>query len=199
MPEKKSRLSQLIINEQKTRGLNERECATELGVLQQTYSTWKAGRVPREKVWPALAAFLHISEDALKELIDEVSEAPSSGKLPALSVYTHARTYGRMADRKEAKLKFDTSRKTVPEGRYAVIVDTKIMEPALPVGCKAWLDPGIWPKPGNDVVAHARGNGWIGRLVSLENGNATLHRFGADPVEIADVDAVHVIVLSERI
>ncbi|MEV4606150.1 hypothetical protein MRBLMR1_001090 [Neorhizobium sp. LMR1-1-1.1] len=198
MPEQKSRLSQLIINEQKSRGLTERECAVELGVLQQTYSTWKAGRIPREKVWPALSKFLNVPEDTLKELIDEATGSPG-GKLPPLTVYSNVRTYGRMADRKEAKLKFDTSRKNVPEGRYAVIVDTKIMEPALPVGCKAWLDPGIWPKPGHDVVAHARGNGWIGRLAKLENGNATLHRFGADPIEIPDVDAVHVIVLSERI
>lgn len=197
MPEKKSRLAQLIIDEQKSRGLTDRESAGEIDVLQQTYSTWKAGRIPREKTWPSLAKFLKMSEIDLRALIDDASVA--TGKIPPLTVYSNVRTYGRMADRKEAKLKFDTSRKNVPEGRYAVIVDTKIMEPALPVGCKAWLDPGIWPKPGHDVVAHARGNGWIGRLAKLENGNATLHRFGADPIEIADVDAVHVIVLSERI
>lgn len=198
MPEKKSRLAQLIINEQKTRNATDRECAAEIGVLQQTFSTWKAGRIPREKAHEGLANFLRIPVSQIDGLIDEAADAPGA-KLPSLSAYANVRVYGRMADRKDGKIKFDTSRKALPEGRYAVIVDTKIMEPALPVGAKAWVDPGIWPKPGNEVIAHARGYGWIGKLERLENGHATISRFGADPVEITDVDAVHVIVLSERL
>jgi hypothetical protein len=73
------------------------------------------------------------------------------------------------------------------------------MEPALMVGTKAWLDPAVWPKPGNEVMVHAKGGAaWLGRLVSIADGRAEIER-PAGTMTIRDVEAVHVIVLSERV
>lgn len=194
MPEKKTILAKMLIDEQKARGMTDREVAAELGVLQQTYSTWKANRVPRDKAHDAIAAFLRVSSARVAELADEASVPDETH----LSAYASARVYGRVSDRKEGKFKFDTSRKKVPEGRYAIVVDTKVMEPAFRVGLKAWLDPSVWPKVGDDVIAHSRGVGWIGRLAELGT-VVRLERYSGEPVEVKDVDAVHVIVLAERV
>ena len=195
MPEKKTRLAQMLIDEQKKRGWTDRAASADIGVLQQTYSNWKAGTIPRDNAHAGIAKFLGISIAELDELIEEAAAAPEE---ISISAYSSARTYGRMSDRKEGKFKFDTSRKAVPEGRYAVIVDTKIMEPAFRTGCKVWLDPGIWPRVGDDVVVHSNGVGWIGQLEALGE-TVKLARYNGEPTVVKNVDAVHVIVLAERV
>lgn len=198
MPEKKSQLAQMIIDEQARRGLTDREAAAIVGEQQQTFNTWKHGSLPRLPR-PNLAAFLNVDADRLEVLVEEARVAATVSKLPSLAVYAKVSTYGRIADRKDGKFKFDTTRKAVPEGRYAIIVDTKVMEPAFKVGCKAWLDPGVWPRVGDDVVAHTRGGlAWIGRLEELAD-VVRLTRYNGEPVVVSNVAAVHVIVLAERV
>ncbi|TCR07219.1 S24 family peptidase [Neorhizobium sp. JUb45] len=198
MPEKKSRFAQMLIDKQRERNLTDRETAGELGEQQQTFSTWKRYSLPRLPR-PKLASFLNISEEKLAEFVEEARHAAVDGKIAPLTAFAKASTYGRVSDRKDGKFKFDSTRKAVPDGRYAVIVDTKLMEPVFKVGCKVWLDPTVWPKPGNDVIAHSRGGlAWIGRLEELGE-TARLSRYAGDPVTVSDLTAVHVIVLAERV
>lgn len=197
MPEIKSRLLQSILKEQKRRGVKDRAVYEELGVPQQTYSTWKAGVIPRPRQYPAIAGFLGVPEEDVAEMAREAAETS-----PASTPITIARTYGRMSDRKEGKFKFDPvndGRKRIPEGRYAIIVDTKVMEPVFHVGVKVWLDPSRWPSPGDDVLAHSGGFAWIGRFEGMSNGAVQLSRYDGSQVEVKNVEAVHVIVLSERV
>ncbi|WP_421446314.1 hypothetical protein [Agrobacterium tumefaciens] len=197
MPEIKSRLLQSILKEQKRRGVKDRAVYEELGVPQQTYSTWKAGVIPRPRQYPAIAGFLGVPEEDVADMAREAAETS-----PASTPITIARTYGRMSDRKEGKFKFDPvndGRKRIPEGRYAIIVDTKVMEPVFHVGVKAWLDPSRWPSPGDDVLAHSGGFAWIGRFEGMSNGAVQLSRYDGSQLEVKNVEAVHVIVLSERV
>ncbi len=198
MPEIKSRLLLALLKEQKQRAVKDRAVYEELGVRQQTYSSWKAGVVPRPMHYPALAAFLGASEDDVADMAREASEAVTG----TITTITSARVYGRMSDRREGKFKFDAfneGRKRIPEGRYAVVVDTKVMEPVFHVGVKAWLDPARWPAVGDDVLAHSGGFAWIGRFDGMNGGAVQLSRYDGSQVEVKNVEAVHVIVLSERV
>ncbi|UYE95783.1 hypothetical protein HAAEEKHM_00063 [Sinorhizobium phage AP-16-3] len=201
-----SRLSQMLLNEQAKRGLTDYKAAKEIGVLQQTYSSWKHGSVPRPNRYAAIAGWLHISIDMARELCEEAVASTGSTKLPRVAPVAEA---GRVADRKEGKFKFDAassgaaggSGSRIPSSRYTVSVDTKVMEPALLVGTKAWLDPSVWPKVGNEVMVHGKGGiAWLGRLESLENGRAEISRYAlGNRITIDDVQAVHAVVLSERV
>ncbi|NTF69417.1 S24 family peptidase [Agrobacterium rhizogenes] len=192
----------MLLNEQVTRGLTDREIAEKHNWLQQTFSRWKMGSLPRPHMFASIASFLQISTDMVRELVDEAKQSTGSTKLPKIGVFNTARVYGKVTDRKEGKYAFEAfnqGRKRIPEGRYAIAIDTKVMEPALLVGTKAWIDPAIWPKPGNEVIVHAKaGAAWIGRLVALSGGRADVER-GGQMMTIRDVEAVHVIVLSERL
>lgn len=197
-----SRLSQMLLNEQAKRGLTDYKAAKEIGVLQQTYSSWKHGSVPRPNRYAAIAGWLHISIDMARELCEEAVASTGSTKLPKLE----PPVLGRVADRKEGKFKFDSANagspgSRIPSSRYTVSVDTKVMEPALLVGTKAWLDPSVWPKVGNEVMVHGKGGiAWLGRLESLENGRAEISRYAlGNRITIDDVQAVHAVVLSERV
>lgn len=197
MPEVKSRLLQSILKEQKRRAVKDRAVYEELGVPQQTYSTWKAGVIPRPRQFPAIAAFLGISEDDVAEMAREAAETA-----PSITPITVARTYGKISDRKAGKFKFEPindGRKRIPEGRYAIVIDTKVMEPVFHVGVKAWLDPSRWPSVGDDVLAHSGGFAWIGRFEGMSNGAVQLSRYDESQLEVKNVEAVHVIVLSERV
>lgn len=200
-----SRLSQMLLNEQAKRGLTDYRAAKEIGVLQQTYSSWKHGSVPRPNRYAAIAGWLHISIDMARELCEEAVASTGSTKLPR----TVEQPAGRISDRKEGRFKFDPvstgsssgGSKRIPSSRYTVSVDTKVMEPALLVGTKAWLDPSVWPKVGNEVMVHGKGGiAWLGRLESLENGRAEISRYAlGNRITIDDVQAVHAVVLSERV
>lgn len=199
MPEKKSRLSQMIIAAQKKRDFKDKQAYEFLGVKQQTYSSWKRGVVPRPAMYPSLAAFLDVTEEKVAELAQEATEVENPNRL---SMFASVRVYGAMSDRKEGKWKFqpvNDGRKRIPEGRYALVVDTKIMEPVFHVGTKVWLDPSRWPQQGDDVVVHSGGLGWIGTFVSMSEGKASITRYAGDPLMVENVEAIHVIVLSERV
>ncbi|NZD50499.1 hypothetical protein H0Z56_11950 [Rhizobium leguminosarum] len=192
----------MLAAEQIKRGQTDREVAENHGWLQQTFSRWKLGSLPRQHMFASIAAFLGTDDAAVRELVMEAQESSSSTKLPSVAAFGPARVYGRVTDRKDGKYVFDAfnkGRKRIPDGRYAIMIDTKIMEPALPVGTKAWLDPAIWPAPGNEVLAHAKGGAaWIGRLVGVSGLTAEIER-GGSTMTVRDVEAVHVIVLSERV
>jgi hypothetical protein len=192
----------MLINEQTRQGLTDREVSAKFDWLQQTFSRWKMGSLPRPHMFASIANFLQISTDMVAELIDEATTSTGNTKLPA-GLKT-ASVYGRVTDRKEGKYVFEPfnmGRKRIPEGRYAVLVDTKVMEPALLVGTKAWADPGVWPQAGNEVMVHAKGGvAWIGKLVSLADGEAVISQYArSGNLTVRNVEAIHVIVLSERV
>lgn len=191
----------MLMREQSQRGLTDRQAAGEIGVLQQTFSTWKSGSVPRPNKYRAVADWLRISPDMMVELAEEAQQSTGNTKLPRLD---RAREYGRISDRKDGKFKFDpvnAGRKRIPEGRYSISIDTKVMEPALLVGTKAWLDPAVWPRVGNDVIVHAKGGvAWLGRLEKMGDGVAEISQYAGDgSVTVKDVQAIHVVVLAERV
>jgi hypothetical protein len=179
-----SRFSQMLIEEMKAREVSESVVATEFGWTKQAFNTWKNGVMPRKQWFGPLSRFLHISIDDVESITNEARVGIASGLV------------GRVTDRKDGRFHFDG----IPSDRYAFSVDTKIMEPALVLGAKAWAQPGVWPQIGNEVIAHARGgSAWIGRLSGMENGAAILNRHAAPEITVRDVQAVHVIVLSERL
>ncbi|MGO8211886.1 hypothetical protein ACC782_33940 [Rhizobium ruizarguesonis] len=190
----------MLANEQTKQGLTDREVMAKTGWLQQTFSRWKMGSLPRQHMFASIASFLGVSTEAVAELVEEASASTGNTKLAA--AYGGVKIYGKVTDRKAGKYVFEAfnqGRKRIPEGRYAILVDTKVMEPALLVGTKAWLDPAVWPKPGNEVMVHAKGGvAWIGRLVGLVADRAEILADGKE-MTIRDVEAVHVIVLSERV
>ncbi|MBB5664788.1 hypothetical protein GGE68_002985 [Rhizobium leguminosarum] len=198
----RTRFAQMLAAEQIKRGQTDREVAENHGWLQQTFSRWKLGSLPRQHMFASIASFLETDENAVREMVEEAQESAASTKLPNVAAFNAARVYGRVTDRKDGKYVFDAfnkGRKRIPDGRYAILIDTKIMEPALPVGTRAWLDPAIWPSPGNEVLAHAKGGAaWIGRLVGVSGTSAEIER-GGSTMTVRDVEGVHVIVLSERV
>lgn len=200
MTAKKTRLATLISQEQIKRGLNERDAAAECGVIQQTFSAWKRGVIPRDNKLAAIAAFIGVAPEMMDELIDEAAAEAVSTKLPRMGSFDTAREYGRIADRKEGKFKFDTSRTSIPAGRYAISMDTRAMEPALRLGTRVWADPAVLTKAGDEVMVHtASGFAWIGVLEHYELGRAVITRPDGWRRELDNVTAVHTIVLAERI
>lgn len=200
MAPSKSRFAQMLANEQAKQGMTDREVVAKYDWLQQTFSRWKMGSLPRQHMFASIGQFLGVSTDAVAELVEEASASTGNTKLAA--AYGGVKLYGKVTDRKAGKYVFEAfnqGRKRIPEGRYAILIDTKVMEPALLVGTKAWLDPSVWPKPGNEVMVHAKGGvAWLGRLVTLADAQAVIAADGKE-MTIRDVEAVHVIVLSERV
>jgi hypothetical protein len=181
-----SRFSDTLTAEIKRREISDTMAAEEFGWTKQAFSTWKRGVLPRQQWYGPLSRFLGIDVHEVEALIDEARTATNPPEPTA----------GRVTDRKDGRFHFDS----IPAGRYAFSVDTRVMEPALVLGGKAWAQPGIWPQPGNDVIVHAKGgSAWIGQLSALGVGEATLKRQAADELTVRDVLAVHVIVLSERV
>jgi transcriptional regulator with XRE-family HTH domain len=200
----RSKLAQKILEAQGS--ARDREVAERHGWLQQTYNRWKNGGVPRPDMYASLAAFLGVDRDEVESLVLEARDGAAASPVPKTGVFNTAKTYGRVTDRKEGKYAFEPfnqGRKRIPEGRYWIHIDTKVMEPALPVGTRAWIDPAVWPKPGYEVLVHAAGgSAWIGRLVSLVGDTAEIERYAAAGLEtmtVRNVAAVHSIILSERV
>lgn len=193
----------MLFNEQMRREATDRQIATEFDWLQQTFNRWKAGSLPRPHMYPSIAKFLKISVDMVTELVEEAVVSQSTTKLPKAVTFNSARVYGKVTDRKAGKYGFEAynqGRRHIPEGRYCILIETKVMEPALVVGTKAWLDPGVWPQVGNDVLVHSAGGAaWIGRLAANNGATADLERHAGPPVTVRDVKAIHVIVLAERV
>ncbi len=200
MTAKKTRLAQAIAAKQIELGLNERDAAAKCQVIQQTFSAWKRGVVPRDNKLAALTAFLGVSPEEMGRLVDEAGAELGATKLPRMGSFDTAREYGRLADRKEGKWRFDTSRTAIPSGRYAITMDTRAMEPALRLGTRAWADPGVFARVGDEVMVHvASGFAWVGVLEHWETGRATITRPDGWRRELDNVVAVHTIVLAERI
>lgn len=178
-----SKLAEMLANEQARRGVTDYRAAADIGVSQQSYSTWKAGSIPRPNKHAAVAEWLGIPPEQMLELA---------------SPQKAAATYGRVSDRKEGKYRFDTDAdgRRIPAARYSFPVDTNVMEPALLYGTRAWADPAVWPKPGHEVMAHGpKGVAWLGRLVSVDG----VVENAAGRFIVEGVEAIHVIVLSERV
>lgn len=191
-----TKLARAIAKRQDELGLTDRVAAEKLSTLQQTFSTWKRGTIPRQPVHAALSAWLGISIDELDQMIEEAkTEAPAIN----LTTFANARQYGKIADRKTGKFRFGTGRHRVPSGRYQMRVDTKVMDPIFLVGSTIWLDPAIPAQIDNDVVVHAEGFGWIGCLVGWDAAGARLERNNGEDMLVPNVEAIHVIVLSSRV
>ncbi|WP_247750174.1 hypothetical protein [Rhizobium sp. 16-449-1b] len=191
-----SRLSQMLTAEVKRRQISEIKIADEFGWAPQTFNTWKHGVVPRQNWFVALSNFLNIPMSDVEMLVEEARTSTGNTKLPKIDP-----VFGKVSDRKDGKFAFPAEHgQRFPLGRYAIRVDTKVMEPALLVGTKAWLDPSIWPQTGNDVLVHTKsGAAWIGQLAAIENNTAKLHRHAAKEIVVSEIEAIHVIVLSERL
>lgn len=196
----KTRLATLISQEQIKRGMNERSAAEACGVIQQTFSAWKRGVVPRDNKLAAIASFLGITPEEMSKLVEEASTEATTAKLPRMGSFDHAREYGRLIDEAEGKWIFDTSRKAIPEGRYSIKVETRAMEPALRQGARVWADPGVTARAGDEVMVHVDGGfAWIGVLQHYEIGRASITRPNGWRRDLDNVVAVHTIVLAERI
>ena len=198
-------LSQMILNKQRSEALTDREVAAALSaahgkdVLQQTYNKWKKGHAPSAMFWPALAKWLDVDESEIEKLAEETK---GSTKLPAFTALAYVKQHGKIADRKEGKYRFEAynmGRRRVPEGRYIMTVDTKVMEPIFHAGTQIWVDPAVAPQVGNEVVVHADGYGWLGVLKFWDAASVTLSRLAGDDVVVENVEAVHVVVLSSRV
>ena len=202
MPPKKSRLALMLSERQRTLGLTDRAVAEKYGWVQQTYSTWKRGTIPRSDVRDSLADFLSLERADLDSLCDEAQERAA----PGIGVFDTAQPHGKVSDRKEGKFKFDPIQhgygvSYVPRGRYSVRVETNVMEPALIFGARVWADPAVWPQPGNDVFVHGlKGVAWIGRLEAIDGRTARVSQYGRPVgVVVENFEAIHVIVLAERV
>lgn len=200
MTTKKTKLAAMISQEQIKRGMNERDAASECGVIQQTFSAWKRGVVPRDNKLAGVIKFLGISPETMTTLVDEAGHDTTKGKLARMGSFATTREYGKISDRKDGKWKFDTSRTSIPAGRYMVTMDTKCMEPALRLGTRAWVDPAVFARVGDEVMVHvASGFAWVGVLDHWETGKATIRRPDGWRRALENVVAVHTIVLSERV
>lgn len=203
-----SRLSQMIINKQRQEALTDREVAAALTalhgkeVIQQTYNKWKKGHAPSPMFWPALARWLEIDATEMEHLVDDAKNASGSAKLPAFTAFSYVKQHGKIADRKEGKYRFEAynmGRRRVPDGRYVMSVDTKVMEPIFRVGTQIWVDSAVAPQIGNEVVVHSDGFAWLGLLTATDGASATILRPAIDAMTVKNVEAIHVVVLSSRI
>lgn len=201
-----SRLTQMIVNRQREKGMRDRQIADALSdifgktISQQTYNAWKKGRTPTDAYTSTLAQWLELPVEDVAAAMDEARATTQHG-LPSPSAIYQASQYGKIADRKEAKYRFEAynmGRRRIPEGRYMMSVDTKAMEPIFHVRTRIWIDPTIAPLPGHEVVVHADGYGWLGILQS-QGGEVVLDRPAAGSVTVKNVEAIHVVVLSSRI
>lgn len=203
MVKKKSRLALMITDRQKALKLTDRAVGEKYGWMQQTYSSWKRGTVPRDDVRDDLADFLGLPRDEVDGLCEKAKEQVSVGL--GMSALDSAQEKGNISDRKEGRFKFEPAMvgygpNYIPYGRYAVRVDTNVMEPVFLYGCRVWVDSRTFPRPGNEVFAHGgRGVAWIGQLVSIDGDKARLRQYGRQDEFDVSFEAIHVIVLAERL
>lgn len=143
-----SRLSQMLLNEQAKRGLTDYKAAKEIGVLQQTYSSWKHGSVPRPNRYAAIAGWLHISADMVRELAEEAGVSSANTKLPNIGAPLMGR--GSATALTLDKLPIGFAKPEI-SGCYAVRIDGRNM----------WVNPNITPADGNTVILRSDGQGRI--------------------------------------
>ena len=167
-------------------------------ISQQTYNAWKKGRVPTDAYATTLAQWLDLPVEDVAAAMETDRAAGGPSRVSAFTSLAYVAERGKIADRKDGKYRF-AGRRPVPEGRYVMQVDTKVMEPIFHVGTQIWLDPALMARPGNEVVVHSDGFGWLGVLQEWNGTAAKIDRPGAGPLEIKGVDAIHVVILSSRV
>jgi hypothetical protein len=157
-------------------------------VSQQNVSNWIRKRVPDDVFHPTIAKWLGLTREELRAAFDDAAPDPFAG-VPLL---------GKIANRKLGKWRF----RSVPTAPYAMRIDTRVMEPGLPVGGRVLAAPAR-PVVGNEVIAHtADGLAWVGvwQGIGVRKGeDGKLQRYNGELVTLANVVAVHPILLSERI
>ncbi len=199
-----SKISQKLSEKQIALAAVDRAVAAELSTIhgktisQQTYNAWKKGRTPTDAYTSTLAQWLELPVDEIAEMLAADRAAGGPSRIPSFTSLAYVAERGKIADRKDGKYRFAGTR-PVPEGRYVMQVDTKVMEPIFHVGTQIWLDPAPMARPGNEVVVHAGGFGWLGVLHEWNGATAKINRPAAGPLELKGVDAIHVVILSSRV
>ena len=167
-------------------------------ISQQTYHAWKKGRVPTDSYTTTLSRWLDLPVEEIAAMLAADRAAGGPSRIQSFTSLAYVAERGKIADRKEGKYRFAGTR-PVPEGRYVMQVDTKVMEPIFHVGTQIWLDPAPMARPGNEVIVHSGGFGWLGVLHEWNGTTAKINRPAAGPLEIKGVDAIHVVILSSRV
>ncbi|MBB6299956.1 XRE family transcriptional regulator [Rhizobium leucaenae] len=201
----KSRFSQMLIDRQKQAGMTDKQIADRYNWIQQTFNRWKIASLPRKNMFPSIANFLGITPEEVERLVEDAATTENAVK--NVSIFGMANIHGAVSDRKTGKYKFRRPGRhatAIPTGRYAIMIQTEVMMPALVAGSKAWVDPSVTPRLGNDVMVHADGGkAWVGQLrgAGKRGGTTevTITQHAAGTMVIRDVQAIHVIVLSERV
>lgn len=199
-----NKISQKLSEKQIALAAVDRTVAAELSkihgkeISQQTYNAWKKGRVPTDPYATTLAKWLDLPVDEVAATLAADRAAGGPSRVSAFTSLAYVAERGKIADRKEGKYRF-SGRRAGPEGRYVMPVDTKVMEPIFRVGTQVWLDPAPMARPGNEVVVHSGGFGWLGILREWNGTTARIERPVAGSLEIKDVDAIHVVILSSRV
>lgn len=201
MTAKTTRLAQMIFDRQIELALTDSACGTLCGgASQQTFNHWTKGVVPRKDKRAAIADFLGIPHEEMDALVEEALADSGAEKLPRMGAFGRSQTYGKIIDRKQGKFREPIFSSYLPKGRYAVRVDTKVMEPSLRVGLKAYVDPAFFAQVGDDVIVHVEdGFFWIGRLLHFTESEAKISQYEGKEIELKRVRAIHPIVLAERV
>jgi transcriptional regulator with XRE-family HTH domain len=167
---KKTRLAQMLANEQARSGMTEKEIANKYGFSQQGFNVWKKGVAPRNAMFAGIAEFLNITPEQVAELSAEARASSGTTKLPDIGAPIMARgTAGAMAIDKFAGGYALPSVK----GTYAARVDGKMI----------WVNPRIAPIDGNTVLVR---NDDTGRIATW-------------PVDLGPQEEAHVVVLAEMV
>ncbi len=199
-----NQISQKLSEKQMSMAIVDREAAATLSkihgrtISQQTYNAWKKGRVPTDSYTTTLSRWLDLPVEEIAAMLTADREAGGPSRIPSFTSLAYVAERGKIADRKEGKYRF-AGHRPVPEGRYVMQVDTKVMEPIFHVGTQIWLDPAPMARPGNEVIVHSGGFGWLGILQEWNGATAKINRPSAGPLEINGVDAIHVVILSSRV
>jgi len=146
-PVKKTRLAQMLLNEQIKLGLSEAEIGSRYGWSKQAFNSWKSGVVPRRQMYADLAKFLRISVEDLADLASEAVISTGKTKLPDLGAPIMGRGTGDFVVLEEFASGY--ARPAV-DGCFAIRVD----------GMHMWVNPRMRPVDGNTVLLRA------GRLVA---------------------------------
>lgn len=167
---KNTRLAQMLKHQQNKSGLTEAELSAKYGFSQQAFNSWKTGVAPRPKMYSAISAFLNASIEDVAMLAVEAMDSAGTTKLPDMGAPVMARgTASSLAIDKYAS----GYAKPAVTGTYAARVDGRHM----------WVNPRLRPADGNTVIVRGDDTG----------------RIATWPVDLADGETAHVVVLAEMV
>lgn len=166
---KKTRLAQMLAHRQNQSGLTEKELADKFGFSQQAFNSWKSGVAPRNKMFSSIAEFLCVRVDDVAMLADEAKASTGNTKLDVGAPVMARGTSAALAVDKFAS----GFAKPSVAGTYAARVDGRHM----------WVNPRAKPADGNTVIVRGTDTG----------------RIATWPVELADGEEAHVVVLAEMV